>query len=121
MLLTDLTRPDKMRLNKILTWLIIVFPILYVSSCAITSELKGRAFDAVKIGDTEASVIRLFGNPSVREKPDTLFTRYASNKCKSPCIERLWFENQLSIGIEAWSVELGSDNRVVEKAHWVSP
>jgi hypothetical protein len=33
-----------------------------------------------------------------------------------PCKERLWFENRLTLGIKAWSVELDQDDRVIEGA-----
>lgn len=121
MRLTGLIRTDKMLLMKALRWIIFGFPIFYISSCALTSELKGRAFDAINVGDTEVAIIRLLGNPSVREGPDILFTRYATIKCQNLCVERFWFENRFAIGIEAWSVELGDDRRVVKKAHWVLP
>ena len=104
-----------------LRWLIVVCPVLYVASCALTTELKGREFDKVKIGDTRTSVINLLGNPSVHEKQETLYALYATNKCKNPCVERLWFENRFLIGIEAWSIELVNDGRVVGKSHWMLP
>jgi hypothetical protein len=76
----------------------------------------------VKIGDSADFVVALFNAPPVYETPeDPPFVRYASEKCKSPCVERLWFENRLELDIEAWSISLRSDGRVVDKYHWVSP
>jgi hypothetical protein len=80
-----------------------------------------EAFNSINEGDTAISVVEIFGEPSVREGPDKLFTRYGASRCQSPCAERLWFENRLALDLEAWSVSLGSDGRVVRKSHFVSP
>ena len=93
----------------------------YGTACMYIKMKRQAAYDSIKIGDTVDFVITQFGNPSVRENQEKLFARYASSKCQSPCVERLWFENRLELDIEAWSVSLGSDRRVVEKYHWVSP
>ena len=109
------------------TWTSIVIGALiiavfsYIATCAYIRIERQTAFELVKIGDTEDSVIAHFGNPSVRESANELFSRYGSSRCQSPCAERLWFENRLALDIEAWSVSLGKDGRVVEKYHWVSP
>lgn len=93
-----------------------------VGACSYKSHARNSAFDAVQIGDTEASVINRFGTqPSVRERPDVSFSRYASQPCGGDCAERLWFENRLSIDTEAWSVELDKRSRVIKKSRWVSP
>jgi hypothetical protein len=110
-----------MKAKKIFLWLAISSPILYISSCVIISAYKDKAFDAIKIGDTQESVIESIGNPSMRETSGFLFPRYASKKCKDPCVERLWYENELAIGLEAWSFELDKEGRVINKAHWVLP
>jgi hypothetical protein len=95
--------------------------LLYVVACVYIRENRQNAFGATRIGDSMNSVIKRFGDPSVKESPDHLFARYASIKCQPPCTERLWFENRLAFDIEAWSVSIGSDGRVVGKYHWVSP
>jgi protein involved in sex pheromone biosynthesis len=110
-----------MQIKKIFIWLIVASPILYISTCTIISSKKDKAFNTIGIGDSQEKVIKILGNPSVRENPYSLFARYASSKCRNPCAERLWFENELAIGIEAWSVELDNQNRVTDKAHWVLP
>jgi hypothetical protein len=56
-----------------------------------------------------------------REGPEKAFSRYASTKCQAPCVERLWFENRMALDLEAWSVSIGSDGKVVEEYHSVSP
>lgn len=93
-----------------------------IGSCTYVSHVRNRAFESVQVGDAESKVIDLFGvQPSVREKPGALFARYATAPCTEPCAERLWFENRLSLDIEAWSVELDRDRRVIKKSRWVSP
>ena len=93
-----------------------------VASCAFVSHTRNSAFEAVQVGVSERSVLDLFGSqPSVREKPGVLFARYASEPCAGPCVERIWFENRLSLDTEAWSIELDQDRHVVKKSRWVSP
>jgi hypothetical protein len=100
---------------------IVALTAAYGATAAYIKVKRQEAFDAVKIGDTADAVIEKFGDPSVREGPDTKFSRYASSACTPPCVERLWFENRLLFDMEAWSVSIGSDGKVVEKRHWVSP
>jgi hypothetical protein len=93
-----------------------------MGACSVTSHLRNSAFDAVQVGDTEADVIARFGTqPSVRERPGALFSRYASQPCGGECSERLWFENRFSLDTEAWSVELDKSSRVIRKSRWASP
>jgi hypothetical protein len=94
---------------------------LYLAACMYVRTKRQDAFNSINLGDAENSVVARFGNPSVREGPENLFSRYSSTKCQAPCIERLWFENRIVFDLEAWSVSLGSDRKVVEKYHWVSP
>ncbi|MEQ1591683.1 MAG: hypothetical protein ABL892_04755 [Thiobacillaceae bacterium] len=100
---------------------LICIPVLYVGACSHISNNRSKAFEAVKIGDTEETVINQFGSPSVREMPNVLFSRYATEPCINPCEMRLWFENRLTLDTEAWSVELDTNQRVIRKHHWVSP
>lgn len=96
--------------------------VVGIGSCTYVSHARNRAFELVQVGDAESKVIDLFGaQPSVREQPGALFARYASVPCAKPCAERLWFENRLSLDIEAWSVELDTDRREIKKSRWVSP
>ena len=95
--------------------------LLYAATCAYVRTKRQEAFSAINVGDTAASVVARFGNPFVRETPKKLFSRYTSTKCQSPCVERMWFENRLAFDIEAWSVSIGTDGRVIERYHWVSP
>jgi hypothetical protein len=95
--------------------------LFYAAACVYVRTKRQEAFNAINVGDTAASVVARFGNPSVRETPEELFSRYASTKCQFPCAERMWFENRLTFDLEAWSVSIGTNGRVIEKYHWVSP
>lgn len=106
---------------KAIIWFCITIPVLYVAACSYVSASKSNAYESVNIGDSEEDVVRILGNPSVRETSDAPFTRYSSKPCQGECRQRLWFENRLSLNIEAWSIELDSSNRVIHKAHWHSP
>jgi len=80
-----------------------------------------RAFEVSSPGEQQNVIVGRFGEPSVREMYDRPFLRYASEACKSPCTTRLWWEHPIFRGIEAWSVEFGSEGQMLQKAHWVSP
>ena len=98
-------------------WVIIVIGgvlavvLLYVAACVYVHMKRQNAFNSINIGDTAGAVIARFGNPSFREGPEKLFSRYATVKCEPPCVERLWFENRLALDLESWSVSLGSELR----------
>lgn len=110
-----------MRISWSIVAILLVIIVTYGSACAYVRIKRQASYDSVRIGDTADVVLAQFGDPSVKEAPDKFFGRYASTKCRSPCVQRLWFENRLALDIEAWSVSLGSDGRVVEKNHWISP
>lgn len=109
------------RLKKVLLGLFLLSPVVFISTCTYVSKERGRAFDSIHVNDTRDSVLKQLGTPSIYEKEEVPFVRYSSIPCSSPCEERLWFENSLTFGIEAWSIDIGADNRVVHKAHWMSP
>jgi hypothetical protein len=75
----------------------------------------------VQKGDSEEKVVALFGSPDTREHQGTGYRQYVSDQCVDPCVERLWFENQLSIVDEVWFVALDKDRRVLKAAHLISP
>ena len=94
----------------------------YIAACSYIHYDGKSAFKNVKIGDTEATVIRLFGSPSVRHKQGISYPLYASRPCEGNCVERLWFENKMAgPGIEAWTVELDSTGRVIDKGYYLFP
>jgi hypothetical protein len=93
----------------------------YVVSGLVIKRSREAAFDATKLGDTYDDVVNRFGVPAVTDGEGKEFTRYASEPCKSPCEKRLWFENRLFFDMEAWSVSLDNNGKVIEKYHWASP
>ena len=106
---------------KALAWVGLAAPILYFSACSYLSVGTSSAYKSIKLGDSEDAVINLLGKPSVIERPDTIFSRYASTPCEEPCRKRLWFENRLSFDTQAWSVELDENAQVIKKSRWTSP
>jgi hypothetical protein len=82
---------------------------------------RATGFDMVTSGLSEQAAISLLGKPDRIEVPDRPFLVYASSPCAKPCQRRLWWESALLPSVEAWSVEIGPDGRVVSAAHWVSP
>ncbi|MEQ7665632.1 hypothetical protein ABQG29_20650, partial [Xanthomonas nasturtii] len=106
---------------KIVVLLLVCGAVIYLATCSGLSASKSHAFEVIKHGDSREAVVDALGVPDVRELPGKLFARYASKPCEGSCKERLWFENKLSLGIEAWSVELDQDDHVIDKAHWHSP
>lgn len=79
------------------------------------------SYGRVKNGDSEEKVIAFFGPPTTREHRGTGYRRYVDDACIDPCVERLWFENRMSIVDEAWFVALDKDRRVLKTAHLTSP
>jgi hypothetical protein len=104
---------------------IVAFAMLFIvvapsASCAYISNSRNSALDSVRLGDTRAEVIAAFDTTFVAKASDVGYPKYEGIGCKSPCVERLWFENRLSL-VDAWSVDLDKDGRVVDKYHWSSP
>lgn len=99
----------------------VICPILYLSTCSYITEKRSAAYHTVNIGDTEANVIDKFAADPIREKQGVLFSRYSSSICQAPCVERLWFENRLTLDTEAWWTEFGIDGRAIDKGYVVSP
>ncbi len=105
------------------TVLVVLGGLAALAAVAVTWQTNryGRAFEESSVGEMQAVVVGRFGEPSVWEMQEQPFLRYANEGCKSPCVERLWWEHPLLRGIEAWSIEFGREGKVVRKAHWVSP
>ncbi|WP_445659116.1 hypothetical protein [Achromobacter sp. NCFB-sbj8-Ac1-l] len=99
-----------------------VAALIGTAACGLRARTFNAAFDKLEPGDSEATVLQLFGaQPSVREAPGQPFFRYASDACKGACAARLWFENRLSLDTQAWSVEFDRDGRLIKKSRWISP
>jgi hypothetical protein len=93
-----------------------------ISACALTSYVRDEAFGKIQIGQSRAAVIEVFGvTPTFVEHAGVRFSRYADQPCHDRCAERIWFENRLSMDMEAWSVDLDGSGLVIDKARWTSP
>jgi hypothetical protein len=95
--------------------------LLYVGGCSIKTARLQRQFDSVSVGDAADQVIKVFGAADVKETKGAPFFRYSSNRCVDPCDVRLWYENRMTLDIEAWSFDIDRNGRVAHKYHWVSP
>ncbi len=99
----------------------IVLIVLYPASCSFISYKKNSAYKKINIGDQKENVIKLIGNYSKVDNLHDFYKKYSSQPCVAPCFQRLWFENPLGIDIQAWSVSLNIEGKVISKYHWVSP
>ncbi|MGX9698114.1 hypothetical protein ACWYXK_14100 [Janthinobacterium lividum] len=106
--------------KKILLCLLILSPACYVAACCVFSNTRKAAFYQVQTGDTRQAVLASFGKLSYVERPGGVVGRYSRGPCTHPCAERLWFENRLSSDLEAWSIDLDQNGRVVDKLYLVS-
>jgi hypothetical protein len=105
-----------------LVWLVILVPLLYLSTCTLISHRRASHFETVRIGNTKQQVFMAIGNPSVLEKRGgAYFARYGAKACDAPCAERFWYENRMTLDAEAWSVEFDASGKVIRKSHWISP
>jgi hypothetical protein len=109
------------RVVRVLASVLALSMVAAVAVVAFRAAHYARAFDSASKGESFAVVVARFGQPRVIESPGKPFLRYATGACKSPCARRLWWEHPVLRGIEAWSVEFDDTNRLVNKAHWVSP
>ena len=98
---------------------------LVIGGTAIAMTVKlnkyQEAFEETRVGDNAAAAISRFGAPSIRETQTVISYRYADKPCMSPCFERLTWENPLLPGIQAWTIEIDANRKVVGKAYWDSP
>jgi len=100
---------------------ILTIAVVLVASCSLQARSRTRSLVQIAVGDTKQSVLERLGQPSRSELPGQPFLLYANHGCVAPCATRLWWEWPLLRGIEAWSVELDSTDRVIHTTHWVSP
>jgi hypothetical protein len=94
--------------------------VLAIGGCTLRSHLLTKHLEEIRLGDTEALVLSKLGEPGRKELPGTPYFRYASSPCSNPCVERLWWDGEF-MDIEAWSVSLDANHKVVDTTHWVSP
>lgn len=100
---------------------LVLIPLLYFASCSVISNHHDRGFAKVRLGDQESQVIAAMGEPSDRETAGEAGHTHGEAACSVPCVQRLWYLNNLSLAGEAWFVDLGESGRVMHTAHLVSP
>lgn len=110
------------KLARFVAGSVVLTPFLYVASCSIISHVHEHDFAQVKEGDVEAQVITTMGEPSDEERTGgRSVPQYGAPECTSPCVQRLWYLNRLSIVGEAWAIELDERGRVVRTVFIESP
>ena len=95
-----------------------VTPLLYLTSCTALSLHLSNAQAHLHAGDSVATVIARLGQA---DGVGSAMPGFPADSCAYPCARRLWYENRLSLGGEALSVDFDSSGRVVGQYHWVSP
>lgn len=100
---------------------VLLLAMIFVASCSVQANQRTRMLEKIAVGDTSQSVIERLGRPSRIEPADQPYLVYASLPCTTPRSTRLWWEWPVSLGMEAWSVELDSNQEVLHTVHWVSP
>ena len=106
---------------KLVLSLLVAGVAVYVTSCSIIGSSRDKAFDSINIGDTRTQVIEKFAAPYFSEPESQKYLRYTGVKCQSPCVVKLWFENRMSLDMEAWSVEFNGLGNVIKKTRLQSP
>lgn len=110
------------------TWLrwaigvIVLVPVVYVSSCSLRANRMQHAFDTIHAGSTKQQVVDALGDPSVTEgSSGPPFRRYTTTLCEGVCVERFWYENRMGLDIEAWSIAFDANGTVIETSHLTLP
>jgi len=105
---------------KVFIFVLTMFVAGYISACSRISYVNSRAFNLIRIGDSVETAINSFGKPSFRQDKNQ-WVPYVMNQCEDPCVERIWYENQLLLIVdEAWSLEIDKEGKIIRKSYWVS-
>lgn len=109
-------------ITRVFVGLVVFVPFLYITSCSVISHVHEHDFAQVKEGDVEAHVISTMGSPSDEERAGgRRVPHYGAPNCTSPCVQRLWYLNRLSLVGEAWVIELDERGRVARAVFIESP
>jgi len=109
------------RVVRILALVVVAVTIIVIGACSFRIRHYDAALAKVRVGDTEQEALVQLGTPTFRESKGVPYLRYTGKACVSPCAERLWWEWPIAPGIEAWSVEVDVNSKVLKTYHWVSP
>ena len=91
--------------------------VVWITYAVWLDSKYSNAFESVTIGESLGEVTRALGSPSAIEGH---VSGDDSWHCIDACQMRLWYESPLSIA-SRYSVDFGSDGRVLSKYNWVSP
>lgn len=106
---------------KRVAWTGLLLTVGLVGACSFKVHHYNTAFANIAVGDTQSAVLAKMGAPSYREPAGNSYARYTGYPCMSSCVTRLWWEWPLTPGMEAWSVELDHEGRVIRPYRWESP
>lgn len=86
---------------------------------------QDRAMGTLVVGDREARARGLFWftpdeETSARAGPASGWTT-TSTRCAAPCVRRLWWVHPLLPDLEAWTVDLDGEGKVIGRYRWSSP
>ncbi|MGA7439260.1 MAG: hypothetical protein WBW32_14160 [Luteibacter sp.] len=101
--------------------------VTYILAAIAITHYQGRVQEEIRLGASEQSVVSSFWftpGVEVATSPDPAAGRAfttADSRCKAPCVRRLWWIHPLLPDIEAWTVDLDGDGKVIKTYHWSSP
>jgi hypothetical protein len=99
----------------------ILCPIAAVIRDIAVEHTYHQAFDETKIGEPLSSVLRRFGEPSDVAGHMRPGETGRLPPCEKECWLRLWYMAPILGGLSPYSVDFGSDQKVIGKYHWSSP
>jgi hypothetical protein len=101
----DLRTKEGWDIGRLVRVTVLVALMSLFASCSYISHKRNTVFDAITPGDTREKVISAFEATFVSKAMGNAYSKYDNTGCQSPCVERLWFENIMSMDIEAWSID----------------
>lgn len=108
--------------SRIAAMVTMAVPVLYIGSCSAITHMREHGFAHIKKGNTESQAIAAMGLPFDREIAGIRrLPQHGAPECVSPCSQRLWYPNRLTLTGEAWAIDLDKSGRVVDTAHITSP
>ena len=108
-----------------LTLAIVAAIASYIVASQVISFAQNRAMHAVTVGTTEGRARASFWftpEPETANHPGPAAAfAVESTRCMRPCVLRLWWVHPLLPGLEAWTVDIDKDDKVIGRSHWSSP
>jgi hypothetical protein len=97
----------------------------YLLAVVCIGWAQGHAINALAIGDTETRARELFWFTPGEETPahtgPARGWTTSGTRCTLPCVRRLWWVHPLLPDLEAWTVDLNDQGKVIASYRWSSP